>query len=400
MPRHRIPRDVWALGIVSLLTDMSSELVHSLLPVFLVSTLGVSMIAVGVLDGAAEFMALLVKSVSGRLSDRIGRRKPLVVLGYGLSALTKPFFPLADSLAWVVGARLIDRTGKGIRGAPRDALIAEITPRDVRGAAFGLRQSLDTLGAVAGPLLAIAGMLYFASDIRTVLWIAVVPGALGVVVLLIAVREPARTVTAIAQSTTSRATHSPTISHALRILGAPYRRIVTFAMLFMLARGTEAFLVLRARDAGLTDNWLPLALVIMSLAYSVTAWPAGRWSDRVPRRRVLAAGLLTLAASHALLAIAPTVAWVFAGIALWGVHMGLTQGILAAMIADHAPTAVRGTAFGIFATAGGVAMLAAGTVGGVLWERISPTAPFWMGALVAVAALALLHTLPDAQGAD
>lgn len=406
--RPRIPRDVWALGLVSLLTDMSSELVHSLLPVFLVSTLGASMIAVGALDGAAEFVALVVKSVSGRLSDRLGKRKGLIVLGYGLSALTKPLFPLADSIAWVVGARLIDRTGKGVRGAPRDALLAQITPPAIRGAAFGLRQSLDTVGAIAGPLLAIAGMLYFASDVRTVLWLAVIPGMLGVLVLVVAVREPPaclpnRHVASPAQILRG---DGRTVRDAFRKLGPAYRRLVIFAMLFMLARGTEAFLVLRVADAGVRDQWVPLTLVVMSVAYAVTSWPAGHWSDTVSRTRVLVAGLITLLIAHILLATAGSVPMVLAGVAVWGVHMGLTQGVLSALIADRASPELRGTAFGLYASATGVALLVSGTVGGLLWERAGARAPFWLGAAAAAFALVLVRQItgstqdPPVGGAD
>lgn len=391
--RHRIPRDVWALGLVSLLTDMSSELVHSLLPVFLVSTLGASMIAVGVLDGAAEFAALVVKSASGRLSDRLGRRKGLIVVGYGLSALTKPLFPLAASIGWVVGARLLDRTGKGIRGAPRDALLAQITPPSVRGAAFGLRQALDTTGAIAGPLLAIGGMLYFAADIRTVLWLAVVPGVLGVLVLVVAVREPPTH-----GDPPHPASHRPplhtdqrSLRRDVRELGAGYRRLVLFAMLCLFARGTEAFLVLRVADAGVRDQWVPLSLVVMSVAYAITSWPAGRWSDTVPRGRVLGAGLLALLVAHLVLATAGSVPAVLLGVALWGMHMGLTQGVLSALIADRAPPALRGTAFGLYASASGVAMLAVGTIAGVLWERAGAPAPFWLGAAAAALALSLVR---------
>ncbi len=425
--RSRIPRDVWALGAVSLLTDMSSELVHSLLPVYLVSTLGASLLVVGTLDGAAEFVALVVKTFSGRLSDLTGKRKPLVLLGYGLSAFTKLLFPLANSIGLVVGARLLDRTGKGIRGAPRDALISEITPPELRGAAFGLRQSLDTVGAVAGPLLAIAGMLLFASDIRTVLWIAVIPGALGVLVLALFVREPtpvARHVAPVAAQSIARSTahgsahgsthgsahgtahnsahntagsnaHSaaPGLFSALRTLGPAYWRLVTLAMLLMFARGTEAFLLLRATSVGLADTWAPLSLVLMSLTYAMTSWPAGRLSDRVPRERVLTLGIILLAVSHVILSVATDVAWVLLGTALWGVHMGFTQGTVSAMLADRSPPAMRGTAFGVYATASGIALLMSGAAGGALWQTVSPAATFAMGAIAAVMSLVFLRTM-------
>ena len=401
--RSRIPRDVWALGAVSLLTDMSSELVHSLLPVYLVSTLGASLLVVGTLDGAAEFVALVVKTFSGRLSDLTGKRKPLVLLGYGLSAFTKLLFPLANSIGLVVGARLLDRTGKGIRGAPRDALISEITPPELRGAAFGLRQSLDTVGAVAGPLLAIAGMLMFASDIRTVLWIAVIPGALGVLVLALFVREPASVARRVASVGAHGAAHNTARSNAhstapglfsgLRTLGPAYWRLVMLAMLLMFARGTEAFLLLRATSVGLADTWAPLSLVLMSLTYAMTSWPAGRLSDRVPRERVLSLGIILLAVSHVTLSLATDVAWVLAGTALWGVHMGFTQGTVSAMLADRSPPAMRGTAFGVYATASGIALLMSGVAGGALWQSVSPAATFAMGAIAAVMSLVFLRTM-------
>ncbi len=387
-----MPREVWVLGVVSLLTDMSSELVHSLLPLYLVSTLGASMMVVGALDGAAEFVALLVKTFSGRLSDMTGKRKPLVLLGYGLSAVTKPFFPLADSIGLVVGARLIDRTGKGIRGAPRDALISDVTAPEQRGAAFGLRQSLDTIGAVLGPLLAIAGMLYFASDVRTVLWIAVIPGAIGVLLLALLVREPER----VAPGAPLPADNNRTarIRSIFSALGNAYWRLVLFGMLLMFARGTEAFLVLRASNVGLADTWTPLTLAIMSMAYAMTSWPAGYLSDRMPRERLLVLGIVVLVVSHTLLSVSTNVMWILAGTALWGVHMGLTQGILSAMLADRSPKALRGTAFGLYATASGVALLVSGAVGGLLWQYVSPSATFLMGAIVGMIALLVLRSLP------
>ncbi len=379
------------LGVVSLLTDMSSELVHSLLPLYLVSTLGASMLVVGALDGAAEFVALLVKTFSGRLSDRTGKRKPLVLLGYGLSAVTKPFFPLADSIALVVSARLIDRTGKGIRGAPRDALISDVTDAAQRGAAFGLRQSLDTVGAVLGPLLAIGGMIYFASDVRTVLWIAVIPGAIGVLLLATLVREPAHRAMRVSEAVAG----GGQTSTAFAGLGRAYWQLVLFGALLMFARGTEAFLVLRASNVGLSDTWTPLTLAIMSLAYALTSWPAGHLSDRMPRERLLVIGLVVLIVSHMLLSVSTNIVWTLGGTALWGVHMGLTQGIISAMLADRSPKALRGTAFGVYATASGVALLASGAVGGYLWQRVSPSATFLTGAVVALVALLALRLVPS-----
>jgi MFS family permease len=288
-----------------------------------------------------------------------------------------------------VSARLIDRTGKGIRGAPRDALISDVTEPAQRGAAFGLRQSLDTVGAVLGPLLAIGGMIYFASDVRTVLWVAVIPGAVGVLLIALLVREPeVQTPHAPLSAANGRRAR---ISTAFAELGRAYWRLVLFGALLMFARGTEAFLVLRASNVGLADTWTPLTLVIMSLAYALTSWPAGHLSDRMPRERLLVLGLVVLIVSHMLLSLSTNVVWILGGTALWGVHMGLTQGIISAMLADRSPKALRGTAFGVYATASGVALLASGAVGGLLWQRVSPGATFMMGAIVGLIALLALR---------
>ncbi|MCA1714936.1 MAG: MFS transporter, partial [Gammaproteobacteria bacterium] len=336
----RIPGAIWALGFVSLFMDASSELVHSLLPVYLVGTLGASAFALGMIEGTAEALALVVKVFSGYLSDAFGRRKPLVLLGYGLAAAVKPLFPLAGSVGVVVAARFLDRIGKGIRGAPRDALIGDLAPAEVRGASFGLRQSMDTVGAVIGPLLVIGLMLLFLGDIRTVLWFAVPPAVIAVALVLFAVREPAGAAHPPARLPISRA--------GLASLGAGYWRIVLVGGLLSLARFSEAFLVLRAAERGLPNTWVPLVLVVMSLVYTVTAYPAGRLSDRIPRRGLLLAGIAMLVAADAVLALAYTPAVVFVGVALWGAHMGLTQGILATLVADVAPARHRGTAYGMF----------------------------------------------------
>ena len=383
----RIPSTVWVLGIVSLLTDMSSEFIHSLLPVFLAGTLGASGLMIGLIEGAAEGLALATKVFSGYLSDVLGRRKPLIVLGYGLATLTKPLFPLAGSVHWVLGARLLDRVGKGIRGAPRDALIADVTPNEVRGAAFGLRQSLDTVGGFAGPLLAIAAMAYFAGNMRAALWIAVVPGVLAVALLVFGVREP--------ESAPGKVPAKlPFSREGFRRLGGTYWKLVAIGSLLTFARSTEAFLVLRGSNLGLANTWVPLVLVTMSLVYTVAAYPAGAWSDKGGRRPLLIAGMVVLAIADVVLALASGMVGLFAGIALWGLHMGLTQGLFAAYIADLAPGALRGTAFGVFNLATGVVLLATSALSGFVWDVFSPATTFWMGAALAMVGAAALFALP------
>jgi MFS family permease len=373
--RSAIPRTIWALGFVSMFTDMGSEIVHSLLPVLLATTLGASMLTIGLLEGAAEATVLFTKVFSGWASDALGRRKPLVLFGYGLAAVVKPLFPLAGSIAAVATARLLDRFGKGIRGAPRDALVADVTPAAHRGAAYGLRQSMDTIGAVIGPLLAVVLMTVFADDIRSVLWVAVIPGFIAVLLLATAVREP--------PDTPARTARLPITREGLSRLGAPFWRLAALGGLVALARFSEAFLVLRASDRGLPTAWVPMVLVVMSVVYAASAYPAGWLSDRMPRRRLLAAGMFALVLGDALLALDGGIGLAFAGIAIWGLHMGLTQGILASLVVDRVPAAYRATAFGMFNLVSGVALLVASGGAGALWEAAGPAATFWAGAAMA-----------------
>lgn len=379
--RPRLPMGVWALGFVSLLMDMSSELVHSLLPVFVVGTLGASVLVLGVLEGVAEAATLFIKMFSGALSDYVGRRKALVVIGYGLSALTKPAFALATTVGWVFTARLVDRVGKGIRGAPRDALLADITEPSIRGAAFGLRQSLDTIGAVLGPLLAIGLMVLLASDVRAVLWFAVVPAAIAVIVLVVAVREPER-------KTVSR--RQPIRWSTVSLLPRAFWWVVAVGGILTLARFSEAFLILRAEDVGLGAAYVPIVAVVMSAAYALSAYPAGLIADRTGPNGLLAGGLAVLIVADLVLAAADATATVLAGAALWGLHMGLTQGLLSKLIADSAPPTLRGTAFGLFSLVSGVAMLIASVVAGWLWDASGPEATFMAGAGFAALACAAL----------
>lgn len=378
----RIPRAVWALGFVSMLMDISSEMIHSLLPMFMVGALGMSVLAVGIIEGLAEATALIVKVFSGTLSDYLGRRKGLALLGYGLGAFTKPLFAMAQGAGLIVAARLIDRVGKGIRGAPRDALVADVTPPEVRGAAFGLRQSLDTVGAFVGPLLAAGLMLLWAGDFRAVFWVAVVPGLLAVAVLALGVREPEPR-----QGQGQRRTN-PIRRENIRRLGAGYWWVVAVGAVFTLARFSEAFLVLRAQQIGIAMALVPLVMVAMNLVYAAAAYPFGRLSDRVGHRQLLAWGLVVLVAADVLLATAQHWGMVMAGVAVWGIHMGMTQGLLSTMVANATPDDLRGTAFGVFHLASGLAMLAASVVAGLLWDQAGPAATFWAGAAFAVLCLA------------
>jgi MFS family permease len=377
---QKIPRSVWALGFVSMFMDISSEMIHALLPLYMVTVLGTSMMAVGVIEGIAEATASITKVFSGALSDRLGKRKLLTVLGYGLSALTKPVFPLASGLDGLIAARFVDRMGKGIRGAPRDALVADVTPPELRGAAFGLRQALDTVGAFIGPLLAILLMWLTASHFQTVFWVAVIPACLAVVTLVAFVREPEAT-------PATRPVRSPLAMGELMRLGAGYWRLIALAMVFTLARFSEAFLLLRAQDMGLAAVWAPAVLVVMALAYSLSAYPAGVLSDRLGRRGVLMTGLGLLVVADLLLALWPSWAGLALGVVAWGLHLGFTQGVFAALIADSAPANLRGTAFGLFHLLTGVALLAASVVAGLLWDGVGFQATFLLGAAFAGATL-------------
>ncbi len=373
-----LPKSVWALGLVSLFMDMSSELVHSLLPVFMGTVLGASMVTIGLIEGFAEGAGAITKVLSGACSDLIRRRKLLVVIGYGLAALSKPLFPLATAIGWVFTARCVDRIGKGIRGAPRDALIADITPAASRGAAYGLRQALDSVGAFLGPLLALVFMALLADDITAVMWVAVVP-ALIAVALLTAVREPQ------ALQSVGRRDGRLNMSALWRLPGNLWL-VVLLGSVFSLARFSEAFLVLRAVDVGLTIGLVPLIIVVMNVAYALTAYPAGHAADRGHQRTLLLAGLVILIAADLVLANAQAVLAVFAGTALWGVHMGLTQGLLAQLVAAHAPNSLRGTAFGVFNLCTGVVLIVASVLAGLLWDNFGAAATFLVAGGCAAAA--------------
>lgn len=380
--RQGLPKGVVALGFVSLFMDMSSEMIHALLPLYLTGTLGASALIVGLIEGAGEALAQITKLFSGYFSDLSGRRKPLAVLGYGLSALTKPLFALAGAPGLVLVARLADRLGKGIRGAPRDALVADLVPPELRGAAFGLRQSMDTVGAFAGPLIAVALMLLLSGNVRLIFLLAMLPALLSVAVLIAYVREPASAAPPKARPKLNR--------ESLSRIGRGAWIAVAIGSVMTMARFSDAFLILRAGDAGLAMAYAPLVLVVMNMVYSASAWPLGALSDRIGKRGLLMAGFAVLALADLVLAFGQGMVLVMLGVALWGLHMGLTQGLLAAMVADAAPPDLRGTAFGLFNLATGFALLLGNGLAGLIWSTAGSAATFAAGAAVALLSLAAM----------
>ena len=389
--RQGIPAGVWILGFVSMLMDISSEMIHALLPIYMVTVLGTSALAVGIIEGIAEATASITKVFSGALSDWLGKRKAPAALGYGLAAFTRPIFASALSIEWLIAARFIDRVGKGIRGAPRDALVADIAPAHLRGASFGLRQSLDTIGAFLGPLLAIGLMWLTTDNFQAVFWLAAIPAFLAVGLILVAVKEPDR-------PKELRRVRMPLQRDELRRLGASYWWVVAVATVFTLARFSEAFLILRAQSIGLPLALVPIVLVIMALAYSLSAYPIGVLSDRVNRLTLLAIGLLLLIVADLVLAFATGIVGVGIGVVFWGLHMGFTQGLLATLIADEAPAELRGTAFGVFNLMTGVALLVASLVAGALWDMTGPQGTFLAGAAFALLTLAGLLVIRGRLG--
>jgi MFS family permease len=388
---REIPGSVWALGLVSLFMDLSSEMIHALLPLYLVGVLGASTLTVGFIEGIAEATASITKIFSGALSDYLGKRKLLAALGYGLAAFTKPVFPLASSIAWLTAARFVDRVGKGIRGAPRDALVADLTPTNLRGSAYGLRQSLDTVGAVLGPLMAIVFMAALANNFTAVFWIAVVPAFVSLAIIVFAVREPEF-------PPNLRRIQSPFSRTELGRLSTAYWLVVGVSAIFTLARFSEAFLLLRAQSVGLQLTLVPIVMVVMNVVYTFSAWPAGALSDRVDRYLVVAAGFAVLILADLVLALGNGVVTVLIGVALWGLHMGLTQGLFAALVADTAPPELRGPAFGMFNLLSGIALLLASIIAGALWDVIGPSGTFLAGAMLTAIALAALPLIRKTVG--
>lgn len=384
----RIPKGVWVLGGVSLLMDVSSEMIHSLLPLFMATTLGASVIIIGIIEGVAEATALILKVFSGVISDYVGKRKGLALLGYGLGALSKPLFAIAPTSGVMFSARMIDRVGKGIRGAPRDALVADVTPPEIRGAAYGLRQSLDTIGAFLGPLLAVALMFLWDNDFQSIFWVAAIPAVLSIALLGFGLKEPR---TAVVQKRTN-----PLRRENLKKLSAAYWWVVAIGSIFTLARFSEAFLVLRAQQMAIPLFAIPLVMVAMNLVYSLTAYPFGKLSDSMSHSKMLQWGLLVLIAADIVLALSSHWSTLLAGVALWGIHMGMTQGLLAAMVAHTAPPELRGTAFGMFNLMSGIALLLASAGAGVLWEVLGAASTFYAGAIICVVTLVGMRCMPSA----
>ncbi|ELK0736986.1 MFS transporter [Klebsiella oxytoca] len=384
----RIPKGVWVLGGVSLLMDVSSEMIHSLLPLFMATTLGASVIIIGIIEGVAEATALMLKVFSGVISDYVGKRKGLALLGYGLGALSKPLFAIAPTSGMVFSARMIDRIGKGIRGAPRDALVADVTPPEIRGAAYGLRQALDTIGAFLGPLLAVALMFLWDNDFQSIFWVAAIPAVLSIALLGFGLKEPN---TSVVQKRTN-----PLRRENLKKLSAAYWWVVAIGSIFTLARFSEAFLVLRAQQMAIPLFAIPLVMVAMNLVYSLTAYPFGKLSDRMSHSKMLQWGLLVLIAADIVLALSSHWSTLLVGVALWGIHMGMTQGLLAAMVAHTAPPELRGTAFGMFNLMSGIALLLASAGAGVLWEMLGAASTFYAGAIICVVTLIGMRCMPSA----
>jgi MFS family permease len=386
-----LPRGIWVLGLVSMFMDISSEMIHGLLPVYLVTVLGASALTVGVIEGVAEAIAQITKIFSGALSDWLGRRKLPTAIGYGLAALSKPIFALASTVAWVVAARFIDRIGKGIRGAPRDALIADIAPPDRRGASFGLRQALDTAGAVLGPLVAVALMAISAGNYRLVFWTAVAPALVAFGLITLAVREP---------KGHGKTDLSPRLRWPdVRRLPTAYWCVVAVGFVLTLARFSEAFLILRSQDVGFKPGHAPFVLVVMNIVYALAAYPAGALSDRLGRAKVLAGGMGLLILADVVLALGTGAAAIMIGVAIWGLHLALTQGLFASLVADTAPANLRGTAFGVYNFAAGIAMLAASVLAGLLWDSSGPQATFLAGAAFTAVALLGLRLVAKANRA-
>ncbi|WP_433636068.1 MFS transporter [Kluyvera georgiana] len=384
---RRIPGGVWIIGFVSLLMDISSEMIHSLLPLFMATSLGAPVVIIGLIEGVAEATALCVKVFSGVISDYIGKRKGLAVLGYGLGALSKPLFALASTSGMIFSARMIDRVGKGIRGAPRDALVADVTPPEIRGAAYGLRQTLDTMGGFLGPLLAVGLMLLWSNDFRAVYWVAVVPAFLAVALLFFGLHEP--------RSPVVTARTNPIKKENLKRLGVDCWWVIGLGGVFTLARFSEAFLVLRAHEVNIPLAFIPLVMVAMNIVFSFTAYPFGRLSDSTSHRRLLQMGLVVLIVADLVLALSHSWVGIIVGVVLWGVHMGMTQGLLNSMIAHTAPADLRGTAFGLFSLLSGLGLLIASLGAGLLWDIWGSASTFFAGAVICVLTLILTRFVPE-----
>jgi len=385
----RLSPNIALLGLVSLLTATSSAMVYGLLPVFLVKVLGASIGIVGVMEGLAEASNSAMRLLSGITSDWIGRRKPVVAFGYLLSAANKLVFPMAESVSIVFVARLVDRFGKGVRDAPRDALISDLTPSHIRGSGFGLRTALYTMGFVLGPLAAIGLMVASGDNFRLVFAIAVAPAFAAVGILLFAIGEDP------AQSS-REARFRIRLSHLSR-LPAAFWWSISVASLLSLARYSPAFLVLKASDVGIDPAFVPLILVFTHTVFSAAAYPFGALADRVDHRLQLALAVAVLLAADLVLAAGGTMVTAFLGASLWGLQMGVSEGLLSASVANAAPDDLRGTAFGIYQLAFGLAAFGASGTAGALWSIGGPPLAFGVSACVAAGVVPVLAFRPKAN---
>lgn len=384
----RIPRTVWVLGFVSLLMDISSEMIHALFPLFMAGTLGASAIWIGLVEGIGEGTALIAKVFSGVVADRFGHKKRLVFAGYFLGVISKPVFALAGSMPVVLAARFFDRIGKGLRGAPRDAIVADVTDESIRGAAYGLRQSLDAAGAFVGPLLATLLLLLWTEELRSIFWIALIPGAACLALILFGVEDNV----------------TPTVNTKhiawkdLKIVITPaFVQLVILGTLFSLARFSNAFIVLRAADIGIEHAWIPMTVVLMNIAFSLSSYPFGKLADKLNPMKLLALSMVLLALANLLFAYAANYRILAAGIVLFGMHLGATQGIFSTIISEIAPSEVRATAFGIFNFFSGLALLASGLVAGSLWEYMGAQYCFGVGVVFALITLCLIPRFKQLQ---
>ncbi len=376
-----IHRNVWILGLVSLFTDFGTKAIQSILPLFLVSVLGANVSIIGLIEGIAESTASILKLFSGALSDYWGRRKELAILGYGLSTAIIPLFALANSPLWVLVARFGDRLGKGIRVAPRNALVADVTPIEQRGAAYGLRQTLDTIGAFSGPLVATIILLISGQNFRLVFWVALVSGIISVCLLVKGIRE----------TPSSKEKRSKLIQwDTFQQLGRNYWVLVLAATLFNLGHFSDAFLLLKAQHIGIANAWIPLSMIVMNFSYMLSAYPLGLLSDRMGRKQLLVVAFWLFSLVYLGFAWVQQPQQIWGLFALYGVYLGMSQGILLALVADVTPSELRGTGFGVINLVIGIILLPANLLAGFVWETANPQIPFLLGSFLAILASFIL----------
>lgn len=372
-----LPRNVWVLGLVSLFNDTATEMSYWLLPQFLVSVLGAGPMAFGFIEGAAQTVASFARLFSGFLADRLKRRKALAGAGYTLANLTKPLLALSTSWMQVFWIRFADRAAKGFRGAPRDALLADSVEPDRRGAAFGLRQSMDSAGAILGPLGAVVLLPVFLGNVRMVFWAAAVPGLISIVLVWALVRE----VRPSSATKSSRQANPP-----FRLWSASNRRLLGILLavaIFSLGNSSDLFLILRAQNLGVSTHWAPLLGLVFNTVYTLLSWPAGWLSDRLPRRILVVLGYLTYSLIYCGFAVTSSKVFVWPLFAIYGAYYAFTEGVLKAWIADLVPSEARASAYGVFNWIVGLAAFPASLLAGWLWVHASPAAPFYFGGATA-----------------